>query len=129
MSLEVFWSDQWDKLAEHFYQFLDQYPPRDPLKPECVVMNSSAMESWLRHYFVFDRAGEGTQRVLANCDIQQLYPFINDWLYRVVGRDCGPRNPRLHPYSRDCLRWRLYGLLTPESEELHLPSMVLGTNW
>lgn len=114
MGLEVYWSDQWDKLAEHFYQHLEKNLRADPLKPECVVVNSSAMESWLRHYFVFDRAGRGSQRVLANWDVQQLYPFINDELDRMKNPARGRRNPRLHAYSRECLRWRLFGLFNAE---------------
>lgn len=107
----VIWSDKLENLADSLFDKLDLFPLSSPLHQECIVINSPVLGAWLKQYFLYERRGKGRQRVLANWDVQYLYPFINDWLFRMTHAVREQRNAEYHPYSKDCLQWRIYQLL------------------
>lgn len=109
--ITVKWGNRLESMADALFELLAENPLGDPLMKECVVLNSPTMESWLKHHFVYERRGKGRQRVLANWDVQYLYVFINDWLFRMSHAAGEKREPKYHPYSKDCLRWRSNRLL------------------
>lgn len=109
--LNVRWGDKLESLARALFDGAAK--GTDPFVPECVVVGSPVMKGWLKQHFLFERRAE--QRVLANWEFVPLFQFVNDWLARMEGETDEPREPALHPYSKECLRWRIYRLL--ESEE------------
>lgn len=120
--LTVFWSDRLENLARHMFdRFADG--PGDPFRSECVVVNSPLMQGWLKQHFLFDR--RGSQRVLANWDFLNLYEFVNDWLAGMEGQT-GEREAVLHPYSKECLRWRIHQLLGDDDPELDALRRYIG---
>lgn len=105
-----------ETLAERLFETLYAGSWPDPLLPRCIVTNSVVMQAWLRHFFVFDWSGR-QERVLANCDFELLYPFVNDWMDRLLAPKSAAaagrkRETRHHPYAAGCLQWRIYRLLT-----------------
>lgn len=100
------------------------------MQPRCVVTNTPAMQAWLRHYAVFDWPGRHG-RVFANGDNLLLYPFVNDWMDRLLrpGDPASRREPRDHPFAPGNLRWRIYHLLAgdlPTLEPFEPIRMYLG---
>lgn len=111
----VHWGNRLEPLAEQLFDRLYAETWKHPLQPRCIVTNSPVMQAWLRHYFVFGWSGRGG-RVLANCEFPLLYPFVNDWMDRLLTPDADAdtpdtRIPRLHPYAVGSLQWRIYRLL------------------
>ncbi|MCK5805702.1 MAG: exodeoxyribonuclease V subunit gamma, partial [Lentisphaeria bacterium] len=107
----VIWSNRLEELAEEMLGSFETHPLDDPFQRECIVVNSRVAEGWLRHYAMYERRGRARQTVIANWDVQFLYAFINDALYRMHAGANAKREPRFHPCSRDVLRWRFHGLL------------------
>lgn len=105
--LTVRWGDRLEGLADDLFD--SAAAQGDPFVPECVVVGSPVIKGWLKQHFLFDRPAS-RQRVLAGWDFVPLHQFVNDWLARAAGLT-GPRQPLLHPYSPECLRWRIYRLL------------------
>jgi len=103
-----------EALADRLFDFWDEQPRSDPLKPECVVIQNRIAEAWLRHRFVLDRLDHAGQRVRANWDVQFLNVFVNDWLHRMEAGAEDDREPDSHPYSTSSLQWRLYRLFGPD---------------
>lgn len=100
------------KLAHRFIDLLGEDPLRDPFGRECIVVGSRPVGAWLQQEWLYDRPPQARQRVLAQWDIQYLHVFVNDWID--PRRQTGERAARLHPYSFDALRWRLYSILGEE---------------
>lgn len=118
MAMKVNWCDKLEKLADLMFDEADA-DQADPFQKECVVVNSPVMAGWLKQYFLYDRQHQPSgQRVLANWDFQNLYPFVNDWLGRMEGDSSHTRDATLHPYSKECLRWRIDELLRKEDPAL-----------
>jgi exodeoxyribonuclease V gamma subunit len=111
----VHWGNRLERLADGLFDSLYGGEWPEPMTPRCIVTNSPVMQAWLRHYFVYQwpaRYG----RILANCDFHLLYPFVNDWMDRLLGSHepdgaAGRREARHHPYAIACLQWRIYRLL------------------
>lgn len=111
------WGNRLEDLADRLFSRLVDTPPDDPLSPCCIVTNSNVMQAWLRHYFVFDWPRRH-HRILANCDFQLLYPFVNDWMDTLLQAPEQVRNPerrdaKHHPYATGCLQWRIFSMLDP----------------
>ena len=111
----VHWGNRLERLAEGLFDNLYGGEWPEPMTPRCIVTNSPMMQAWLRHYFVYEWPGR-YGRVLANCDFHLLYPFINDWMDRLLGSHkpgvaSSRREARHHPYAISCLQWRIYRLL------------------
>lgn len=114
----VHWGNRLEQLAEGMFNQLFEGAWPDPLMPRCIVTSTPAMQAWLRNYFVYEWSGR-RGRVLANCEFALLFPFVNDWMDRLLvsrppGTKASRREPRHHPYALSCLQWRLYRLLGGE---------------
>ena len=112
--MNIYWGNRLEKMADQMFDALyGENGWANPMTPRCIVTNSPVMKAWLRHYFVFEWKRR-QDRVLANCDFQLLYPFVNDWMDRLLsGKKCGSkRTPLNHPYSATNLQWRIYRLLS-----------------
>jgi exodeoxyribonuclease V gamma subunit len=126
MAMKVNWCDKLEKLADLLFDEADA-DQADPFQKECVVVNSPVMAGWLKQHFLYDRAHQPSgQRVLANWEFQNLYPFVNDWLDRMEGDSSHSRDATLHPYSKECLRWRIDELLRKADPELATLTHYIG---
>ncbi|MCK5529200.1 MAG: exodeoxyribonuclease V subunit gamma [Kiritimatiellae bacterium] len=118
--LVVNWSNKLENMADNMFSSLygENAIWNNPMTPRCIVTNSPVMQAWLRHYFIFDWSKRNGSPVLANCDFQLLYPFINDWMDTLLidhtGAEHADRSPRNHPYSTINLKWRIYRLLVDD---------------
>ncbi len=110
----VHWGNRLEDLAGQMFSRLYGRPTNDPLTPCCIVTNSNIMQAWLKHAFVMEWPGRHTG-ILANGDFQLLYPFVNDWMDRLLNAPATgtgrPRNARHHPFSTGSLQWRIFDLL------------------
>lgn len=118
--LEVFWSDRIEDLANRLMRDLAAIPRSDPFKKEVVLTSTPTMGAWLRHYALLDRRCSFT-----NIESTLLFTLVNDWLHRLDPNRAGEvREPRFHPYSKQCLQWRIFRIvrrLTATSDSVFTP--------
>ena len=111
MSMNVFWGDRQEYLAEALYASWDADTGGDPFTRICVVVGEPATRTWLQDYFLKHRR-PGRRRILANVDFKPLAEFANDWLAaQTHGAESLNRRPAEHPYAKGVLAWRIDALL------------------
>jgi len=112
---KIYWGNRLEKMAEKMFDSLyGEGVKFNPMIPRCIVTNSPVMNAWLKHYFVFEWPGR-KGRVLANCDFELLYPFINDWMDCLLVDHEAKDTKRVagdHPYSTTNMQWRIYRLIS-----------------
>jgi len=92
-----------------------------PFGKVCVVVNDSATESWLKHYFLLVKQ---VPQVLLNLEFVRLQQFVNDWLQaQVHGIAPRERQPGLHPYSQEVMSWRIYQVLVQTETSGDFPEL------
>ena len=122
MSLNVYWSDRLEVLAERLFTEWENSPVRDPFARVCVVVGDMATRNWLLSYFLLHRR-PGRRRILANVDFKPLPEFVNDWLAAMCGKNGAGRDPSAHPYAKNVLAWRINAILKEQAQnpELAVP--------
>ena len=92
-----------------------------PFGKICVVVNDSATESWLKHYFLLVKQ---VPQVLLNLEFVRLQQFVNDWMQAQV-HGIAPRNRQagLHPYSQEVMVWRIYQILSKAETSGDFPEL------
>lgn len=110
MSLEVFWSDRLEVLAEGLFAHWENGAGGEPFDRTCVVVGDLSTRNWLQDYFLLRRKS-GSRRILANIDYKPVAEFVNDWLAAVRGKDGIQRNAAAHPYAKEVLAWRIDAIL------------------
>ena len=116
MALNILWSDQLERLAEHLFR--ETPLPHDPFQRTCTIVGTPLMASWLKHYYLYQLPPAAKkQHVLANWDFPNIHPFVNDWMAKIVDHiPLGQRNPAQHPYAKEVLLWRIWNQLQRTDE-------------
>lgn len=122
MSLNVYWSDRLEALADRLFGEWERGPVDDPFSRTCIVVGDMSTRSWLQSHFLLHRR-PGGRRILANIDFKPLPEFVNDWLAAMCGKDGERRNPAEHPYAKNVLAWRINAILKDQvrNPELAVP--------
>lgn len=130
-SINVYWSDRLEALADKMFDECDQISNRDPFEKKCILVGDMATRNWLQAYFLLKKK-PGVNRILANFDFKPLPEFINDWLAAFThGTDSSSRRPSEHPYAKNILSWRIDAILKvccDEQDFAFLKSYITGTN-
>jgi len=128
MALNILWSDQLERLAEHLFR--ETPIPHDPFQRTCTIVGSPLMASWLKHYYLYQLPPAAKkQRVLANWDFPNIHPFVNDWMAKIVDHiPLGQRNPAQHPYSKEVLLWRIWNQLQRAEPGYQLLHAYIGND-
>ncbi len=113
MSVQVYWSNQLERLAERLAANVEAEvvdAPADVFaRAHCIVFPEPPMLHWLEQYWLYDHRSCG-MRILTNVHTPMLYPFVNDWLFWMK-RPGAARNAAAHPFSVGAMQWRLFGIL------------------
>ena len=108
---QLVWSDDLETLAKRLIQDYEKNIGTDPFATSCIITGNPLRGNWLHRFFV--QHAPQNRPIVANLDIQFLYPFVNDWLYAAFEKkDICSRRPLEHPYSKQILQWRIYNILS-----------------
>lgn len=111
---QLTWSDDLETLAKRLIQDYEKNIGPDPFAKACLITGNLLRGNWLHRFFI--RQATQNRPVIANLDIQLLYPFVNDWLYAAFEKkNIRSRRPLEHPYSKPILQWRIYSALSSSS--------------
>lgn len=111
-SIDVYWSDRLELLADEMFEKCELDSSSDPFEKRCVLVGDIATANWLKNYFLLKRKS-GANRIFANFDFKPFPEFINDWLAAFAhGTESSSRRPSEHPYARNILSWRIDAVLS-----------------
>ena len=123
--MEVHWGQDLKRLADEMFRDWSKIPydVEHPFRRACIVVDDVASQKWLEQYFLYE--SPVSRKVLADIDIRPISPLLNDWLFALVHGE-GKRNASTHPYSRECLCWRIEAILREEGGEYPRLQRYLG---
>ncbi|MGN0844732.1 MAG: exodeoxyribonuclease V subunit gamma, partial [Kiritimatiellia bacterium] len=111
---QLIWSDNLEVLAKRLIQDFENNIGVDPFSKACLISGNPLRGNWLHRFFI--QHAPQDRPIIANLDIQFLYPFVNDWLYAAFEKkNIHSRRPLEHPYSKQILQWRIYHILSSSS--------------
>ena len=113
----VVWGGRLEDLASGLLSSLQETwrQGADPFAKVCIVVNDHAAENWLKEYLLLELLAP---QVFMNITFVTLPELLNDWLgAQVHGQSPRERHAAQHPYGREILAWRIYGLLQDDAEK------------
>ena len=120
MPVKTVLSNRIESLAAALGESL-RLPRKDLFDPQWILVNSSGMESWLRHTLTEN---------LEICGNFQ-FPFLSYFVDLLISRhsDFGPTHVKEDPFSRQNMVWRIFRIINEVHEEYQKGDLESGRFW